>query len=135
MIGLGVMIHALSGGNPNEPSKYVGRVIRIARLDQEINRYIIEFQDETRIEIWDNGQSCCELRYMTTDDENSNIIGHTLLSITSKDGPNLDDDGDHHDTCFVEIQTSGGLLTLTNHNEHNGYYGGFGLEITEFPGG
>jgi hypothetical protein len=29
------------------------------------------------------------------------------------------------------IGTDVGFITLTNHNEHNGYYGGFGLTITE----
>ena len=36
-----------------------------------------------------------------------------------------------HDECFVEIGTDKGHITLVNHNEHNGYYSGFDLVMTE----
>ena len=36
---------------------------------------------------------------------------------------------DDHETCFVEVATDDGFITLTNHNEHNGAYSGFVLTV------
>jgi hypothetical protein len=33
--------------------------------------------------------------------------------------------GEDHDIAFLLVQTSDGVFTMVNHNEHNGYYGGF----------
>lgn len=126
--GIGAMIHYLSGGSQNDPNKYVGR--EIAKVAIADDRLAIDFADGSKIDVWDNRQSCCESRYMTTDDDVASIVGGKLLHITSKDGPNMDG-GEEHETCFVEIATDKGFITVTNHNEHNGYYGGFGLTITE----
>ena len=48
-----------------------------------------------------------------------------------KEGPEEANEwGDSHETMFVEIVTDGGdSVTLTTHNEHNGYYGGFWLQL------
>lgn len=83
------------------------------------------------IEIWDDAQSCCESRYITTDDDLATIIGGILVRIEAKDGPNIPDEYGEHEQVFVEVGTDKGFITLVNHNEHNGYYGGFGLTITE----
>ena len=83
------------------------------------------------IEIWDNGQSCCESRYMRTDDDVQSLVGHTLARIDAKDAPNESDEYGEHEVVFVEVGTDNGFITIANHNEHNGYYGGFGLTITE----
>jgi hypothetical protein len=32
---------------------------------------------------------------------------------------------------FIDIVSTNGTITFTNHNEHNGYYGGFDLTISE----
>jgi hypothetical protein len=32
-----------------------------------------------------------------------------------------------HETQFLIVDTTKGSFTIVNHNEHNGYYGGFGL--------
>lgn len=127
MIGLGVMIHHLSGGSKQSASTYYGRVITSASLADE--RLRLGFSDGHAIEIFDDGQSCCESRYIRTDDDLTSLVGHTLRRIEAKDGPTEEDDWETHETCFVEIGTDVGFVTLTNHNEHNGYYGGFGLTI------
>lgn len=80
------------------------------------------------IELFDDGQCCCEHRYMRTDDDIQSLVGATLIAITVKDGPEIND-GDVHEQQFLEIQTTKGLVTIANHNEHNGYYGGFSLVL------
>ena len=98
----------------------------------EDDRLRITFADGKAISIWDNGQSCCESRYMTTDDNLSSLVGRTLTRIEAKDGPDISGGDDScHETCFVEVGTDAGFVTVTTHNEHNGYYGDFGLTITE----
>ena len=68
---------------------------------------------------------------MTTDDDVQSLVGGTLTRIEAKPGPDVDDGGECHETVFVEVGTDRGFITIVNHNEHNGYYGGFGLTITE----
>lgn len=133
MIGMGVMLFNLSGGNQNAADKYYGRTVVAAVLDQENERFRITFDDGVQIAIWDDGQSCCENRYMRTDDEPAALIGQKLVRIEAKDGPTTEEGewGDAHECVFVEIATEGGFITLASHNVHNGYYGGFGLTITE----
>jgi hypothetical protein len=76
----------------------------------------------------DRGQSCCEHRYITTDDDIGSLIGTRVVRIVEKDGPELPC-AEVHETRFVEIVTTKGSVTLTTHNEHNGYYGGFVLGV------
>ena len=129
-LGVGAMIHMLAGGSPHAPSKYAGLTITAADFSSEA--LLLSFSNGQRIKIFDDGQSCCESRYMTTDDDTASLVGHKLLRIDAKDGPeDVGEYGDRHETCFVEVATDGGFITITTHNEHNGYYGGFGLSIHE----
>lgn len=130
-IGLGAMIHMLSGGSELDPADFLGR--EIVDADMSDNRLRLTFADGEAIDIWDNGQSCCEARWMTTDDDVKSLIGAKLVHIVSKDASyQADDDGyDVHETAFVEIATDQGFITIVNHNNHNGYYGGFGLTVTK----
>jgi len=123
------MIHTLSGGVGHSPSEYVGRTVIAAAMSEE--RITLELSGGKKIEVWDNGQSCCESRYMRTDDDVQSLVGHTLTRIEAKDAPNEPDEYGEHEVVFVEIGTDNGFITVANHNEHNGYYGGFGLTITE----
>lgn len=127
--GIGAMLHYLSGGSKEDPAKYYGRKIVAASISDE--RIGLTFSDGTKIDIWDNGQSCCEHRYMTTDDNVQSLVGGELRRIEAKDAPNEPDEYGEHECVFVEIGTDKGFITIVNHNEHNGYYGGFGLTITE----
>ena len=127
-LGFGPMLHLVSAGCPEKPSDFYGKEIVEATIREEALRLM--FSDGSKIKIFDDGQSCCESRYMRTDDDVSSLIGHKLVRIEGKDGPNLNSyDDDPHETCFVEIATDAGFITITNHNEHNGYYGGFALSI------
>lgn len=84
------------------------------------------------IELWDDGQSCCERRYMRTDDDLQSLVGHKLTRVEEKPCGDLpDEEGDSHECVFVEVATDSGFVTIANHNEHNGYYGGFCIEVSE----
>lgn len=130
-LGIGAMLHYLKGGSEHSAEEYLGKKISSASLEDD--RFKITFEDGKKIEIWDDCQSCCEHRYVMTDDDPKRLIGKTLNRIEAKAGPDQKGEyDDEHETCFVEIGTlEGEWVTLVAHNEHNGYYGGFGLTITE----
>lgn len=130
-LGLGAMIHGLSGGSQHDPNEYIGRTITAVEMADEKLR--LTFSDGVKIDIFDDGQSCCETRYMRTDDDTALLVGHKLMHIVAKEAPDMDAEDDYgdHEIVFVEIGTDNGCVTLVNHNEHNGYYGGFGLTIQQ----
>ena len=129
--GTGAIVHYLGGGSENDAAKYIGKAITGAVIKDD--RLNVDFEDGTKISIWDNGQSCCESRYMTTDDDVAVLVGGELVNIEAKPGIDMKESeyDDEHETVFVEVQTDKGFITVVNHNQHNGYYGGFGLTITE----
>jgi hypothetical protein len=90
---------------------------------------LIRFQ-HTTILFRDTGQCCCEDRYMRTDDDISSVIGARYLGYELKDAPSIEFEYCEHEVQFLDIRTSAGTLTFSNHNEHNGYYGGFNLQST-----
>ena len=127
--GIGAMLHYLSGGSPKSASDYYGRKIVSAALYD--NALTLGLDNGKKIKIWDNGQSCCESRYMRTDDQVESLVGHTLTRIEAKEAPNEPYEYGEHEVVFVEVGTDQNFVTIANHNEHNGYYGGFGLSIDE----
>jgi hypothetical protein len=127
--GIGAMLHYLGGGSKEDPKSFYGRTITAAELRDD--KFHLSFDDGQKIAIWDDGQSCCEHRYMKCDDDPASLVGHKLTRIEAKEGPDVQGDYDTHEQVFVEIGTDAGFITLNNHNEHNGYYGGFGLTITK----
>jgi hypothetical protein len=132
MRGIGSMLHQIGGGSPEDPKKYYGKKIICAKFEND--SFYLEFEDGSKIRIWDDGQSCCESRYMTCDDDPKDIIGHTLRDIEIKKTDTNDDNDDWggcHEIAFLEIQTDKGSIQFATHNEHNGYYGGFGLSVEE----
>lgn len=133
-LGIGSMLHLLSGGSDHAPSEFYGRQVVKASLNKDTDpeRMELSFADGTVIHIWDGGQSCCEQRYITCEDELNSLVGGKLVAIEAKPGPDTEDEyGGCHEQVFVDIRTDKGFVTFTTHNEHNGYYGGFGLTITE----
>jgi len=121
-LGIGAMLHMLGGGTEHGAEEYVGKTITDAKIIDD--RLRISFADK-EIEIWDDGQ-------MTTDDDVSTLIGGVLQRIEPKAGEcKTGEYDDEHETVFIEVGTDKGFITIVNHNEHNGYYGGFGLTITE----
>jgi hypothetical protein len=125
-LGMGVMLGILGGNEEtvNSIKSSLNKVIETVTLDEE--NLVISFTDNTQLTIWDDGQSCCEARYMTTDDNLSDFNGATLLDFELKSVESGDDDGwEEHEIQFLDVKTSNGVFTMANHNVHNGYYGGF----------
>ena len=125
MLGLGVMIQSLGGNEDtvNAVTSSLGKVIDAVYLSD--NRLVFQFGDNTKLIMYDNGQSCCETRYMRTDDDLTEYYGATLLDFELKSAPNIEDEYGDHEVQFLDVKTSKGIFQMANHNEHNGYYGGF----------
>ena len=91
------------------------------------------FEDGSSVTLRDNAQLCCEQRFMRTDGDLADCIGAILLGIEVRNAPteSTNDERDHesatHEVQFLTIITDNGTFTVSNHNIHNGYYGGFFL--------
>lgn len=129
-LGFGVMIRMLSGDRGGECFlSAVGKYIQAIEIhDSELR---LTFGDGSRVKLFDDGQSCCEHRYMTCDDDLSYYIGAQLLDAEIKDAPDAEDEYGVHEVQFLEVKTSKGSFTVASHNEHNGYYGGFWIKAAE----
>lgn len=134
MIGIGVIINEM-GRESFDLANYCDK--RIKRVDSTDEHFDLYFDDGNAIRIRDGGQSCCEQRYMTCDDDDvSKIVGSKLTNIELRQGPTEEIEwGDEHQTMFVEIATDECFVTLTTHNKHNGYYGGFSINISPLDAG
>ena len=53
----------------------------------------------------------------------------TLLALELKEAPSQENEWGEHEVQFLEVTTSKGEFTMASHNEHNGYYGGFAIEL------
>jgi hypothetical protein len=109
-----------------------GRYIAHVRLDTEKNEILVEFNDGS-LRITDDGQNCCEHRYITTDDELPHFSESLLLNVEIREVPSLEDEYETHEIAFLVLHTNKGDLTFETHNKHNGYYGGFILQAVWTP--
>lgn len=134
-LGVGVLLHHLFDDNHETAETLqaaLGKVIADARMDNNAdpNRLVLRFTDGTGLYAYDDGQSCCETRYMTTDDDLPSFVGATFNGFELRDAPNRETEwGEPHEVQFLLTNTSKGVFTLETHNEHNGYYGGFYIVI------
>jgi hypothetical protein len=103
--------------------QWLNKVITALTLDDDGLHFT--FGDGHKMRMYDDGQSCCEKRYMHTDDDLPYYVGAVLTGAEIVDGPADDDDYDEHEIQFLKVDTSRGRFTVETHNEHNGYYGGF----------
>lgn len=127
-LGLGVMISML-GGNAESVAAFtsaVGKTITSLTLGDDDALHFV-FDDSSKMKLFDDGQSCCESRYMRTDDNLTEFIGAKLLGAEIKEAPSIEMEYDCHDVQFLEVKTDRGVFTMASHNEHNGYYGGFSI--------
>ena len=126
-LGIGVMIGYLAG-NADSVEAFkgaLGKTITALTLGGD-DALHFTFEDGSKIKLFDDGQSCCESRYMRTDDSLADYVGAQLLDAEIKAGPTQEGEyGDEHEVQFLEVRTSKGCFTMASHNEHNGYYGGF----------
>ena len=131
--GIGVMLGML-GGNADSVAAFtgaIGKTISALRLGDD-DALHFEFSDGGKLKLSDEGQSCCERRYMRTDDNLTEYVGAKLLGAEIKEAPDVNDQdgwGDH-EVQFLEVQTDRGVFTMASHNEHNGYYGGFLIQAS-----
>ena len=132
--GIVVMLNELTGHGRQETMATLeasfGKTIKAIALEHlDPDELRIWFTDGTAIKVLDDGQSCCEQRYMTTDDDLSSFVGATLTDMEIADGPEIEEEYEAHEVQFLVVQTSLGAFTMETHNEHNGYYGGFYLIV------
>lgn len=105
-----------------------GKTITVLSLGED-DALHFTFDDGSRLKIWDGGQSCCESRYMRTDDKLEEFIGAKLIGATIKYAAPISDEwGYDHEIQFLDVETDRGVFQMASHNEHNGYYGGFCIE-------
>jgi len=132
--GMGVMIKMLMGRSEEDVkliTEAVGKRISKVWLDEESDQLKFLFEDETTLSLYDDGQSCCENRYMQTDDDLNEFAGAVLMDVEIKDAPDAEDDyGEVHEVQFLDVKTDKGVFQMSNHNEHNGYYGGFWIQAS-----
>lgn len=131
MKGMAVMLRDLMGGSDKSASDYYGKTIENIIFDKEQNHLNIYFTDGAAFQLEDLGQSCCEARYMTFDDDINLLNGEILKEIRVDYTNNTSDEYDEHEMAFISIKTNRDSLVFTTHNIHNGYYGGFALNIKE----
>ena len=126
-LGVGVMIEML-GGNSETVKAFqssIGKKITSLKLEDDQLKF--SFSDDTKLLMFDNGQSCCESRYMRTDDNLGDYVGGKLIGAEIREAPSIPAEYDEHDVQFLVVQTTKGQFTISSHNEHNGYYGGFSI--------
>lgn len=131
-LGLGVMLRTLAGNESTvlAVKNSLGKEIESVKIDESEYLYIY-FTDNTFLKISDEGQSCCEHRYMSCDDDFNDFEGSILLDFELKNAPSVEQEYDEHDIQFLDVKTNKGIFTITNHNIHNGYYGGFCIEAKQ----
>lgn len=142
--GLGVMLKTLGGSEAESTVSAIKAVIGklIKKVELRDNSAVLTFEDGDVLTVLDDGQSCCEHRYMVCDDKLDEFKGAKLVDVTVKDAPDapdIEDSDEAHEVQFLEFSTDRGAIQFANHNEHNGYYGGFYIvarrSTTLCPGG
>jgi len=136
--GLGVLINQMSDRGSAVLEKSLGKTIAKVFLKDDDLKF--KFTDGTGMKIYDGGQSCCESRWMHTDDELNHFEGATFLNAEVRDGGDVDETEYKKitknewgpESCqsqFLIITTSTGTFTVVNYVDHNGYYGGFSMNV------
>lgn len=106
---------------------YKGLTVQNARMGEDC--LIINFTNGSSIQISDEGQTCCEYRYMSTDDNPKDLIGGQFISAEIDRYNNFEDDWGENEQAFLRVASTKGAITVVTHNRHNGYYGGFCINI------
>lgn len=126
------MIQHLAGneGTSEAVQGSLGKTISGIRINKEADpeELCIAFTDGTELVITDQGQSCCESRYMSLVGDFTYHIGAQLVKVEEAEGAQpLEEEYNVHEIVFLKVDTTKGGFTFATHNEHNGYYGGFDL--------
>lgn len=133
MLALNVLLRSALGQHPVDTSLILNRTITGISMDDKTVR--LDFDTGKRLEISDKGQTCCESRYLTTDDDLEYHVGAVFLGAEVADGSCTDYEYETHEIQFLNLKTSRGVVTIETHNEHNGYYGGFFIcpQVVDIP--
>jgi hypothetical protein len=108
-----------------EANSCKGKIIKTIKIED--NELVIKFTDGVTLWLYDGGQSCCENRYMSCDDPLDYWEGLAFIGYYVADGPQIEHEYEVHEQQFLIVDTFLGSFTVANHNEHNGYYGGFDI--------
>lgn len=109
----------------------IGKRIETVRLND--NELQLVFVDGSTLSLADEGQYCCEHRYLTCDDDLPSFTGETFVR-WEVSGMEERAGGDVHEVHFLRIQLgSGSMIVVESHNEHNGYYGGVSVRARYTP--
>lgn len=108
-----------------------GKTISSIKIDDRAyhnGALVIEFDDGTILDVYDDRRTCCEQRYLHTDDDLSHYEGAQFLDIEISHAKTFEwDDYVIHEVQFLVVTTSKGTFTVDTNNVHNGYCGGFAL--------
>jgi hypothetical protein len=138
-LGVGAMI-SLLGGNEESVKAFqacIGKKIAALVLDPEANggdgALRFTFDDGSKMLLLDDARSCCESRYMHTDDDLAPYIGSKLKGAEVAEGPAPIETSDYEvkETAFLKVKTTKGTFTVVSYNNHNGYYGGISIRARE----
>lgn len=138
-LGIGSLLGMLTSDNNTIAAcrEVMGKTISSITMlpdAHEDGSVMFEFSDGASLELYDTARSCCESRYMSTDDKLTDYIGAKLRDLELRDVDCADnDDGDVHEVQFLVAITDKGNITFATHNKHNGYYGGFCIAATAGP--
>lgn len=124
-LGMGVMIGLLGGDEASVKAFTAALNKTITQIKLSDKALVLTFEDDSKLTLSDEGQSCCEHRYLHCDDKLDEFIGGTFLGAEVKDAPSASSEYGEHEICFLDVKTSKGVFQICAHNEHNGYYGGF----------
>lgn len=101
----------------------MAKILSIRLSDNEV---LVDLSNGLTVTLSDEGQNCCEDRYITTDDDLPSCVGSEYLGWHVAAGPTVDDpQGEVHEIEFLRVETSGEVITFETHNVHNGSYSGF----------
>jgi hypothetical protein len=134
MEGLGVLINRLGGNAETATAWQSAKGKEIRHVELKDDALLFTFTDGSQLSVWDDGQSCCEKRYMVCHDDLKEFAGAKLLDFNEKNAPEIESPWGTHEVQFLDVVTSRGTFQVATHNEHNGYYGGFFLRLS-YQGG
>jgi hypothetical protein len=124
-LGLGVMIGMLGGNSETVDTIRAAIGKKISRVWLAGDALHFRLEDGTGFRLSDEGQSCCESRYMVVDDDLEYHAGAVLKDVQLREAAPIEGEYEVHEVQFLEVHTDKGVISAATHNEHNGYYGGF----------
>lgn len=119
------------GNGVEELKASLGKTIYKIKLNNNVVSLTLD--DGSQFEFWDNGQNCCEERYLDTFDDIERIEGQKLVGVQVLNAgtpPEHDkQEVECHEISFLEFKTDKDVISFSSHNLHNGYYGGISLTV------